>query len=173
MWICDTENASPHFREPGPPYANGLVRDAVTDPRPVVLFDGDCAFCNATVRWTVKRDPLARLRFAPLASDAARRVVALADPGRDFDSLPDAIVLADRDGVHTASTAVLRLTRHLRLPWPACALALLVPRPLRDAAYQVFARNRIRWFGRADACEIPPPSLAGRMLDADEVPGLE
>ncbi len=137
----------------------------VKDPRPVVLFDGDCAFCNATVRWTVKRDPLARLRFAPLGSAAAPRVVALADPGFDFDSLPDAIVLVDRGGVHTASTAVLRLVRHLRFPYPALAVALLVPRPLRDAAYRVFARNRLRWFGRADECEVPPPSLAARMLD--------
>ncbi len=135
------------------------------DPRPVVLFDGDCAFCNATVRWTVKRDPLARLRFAPLGSAAAPRVVALADPGFDFDSLPDAIVLVDRGGVHTASTAVLRLVRHLRFPYPALAVALLVPRPLRDAAYRVFARNRLRWFGRADECEVPPPGLAARMLD--------
>lgn len=145
----------------------------MNDPRPVVLFDGECAFCNATVRWTVRRDPLARLRFAPLASTAARRVVALSDPDCDFDSLPDAIVLADRGGVHTASTAVLRLTRHLRFPWPALALALVVPRPLRDAAYQAFASNRYRWFGREDACEIPPPSLAARYLDADEVPPAE
>ncbi len=143
------------------------------DPRPVVLFDGDCAFCNATVRWTVKRDPLARLRYAPLASDAARRVVALADPGRDFDALPDAIVLADRVGVHTESTAVLRLARYLRFPWPALGLALVVPRALRDAPYRLFARNRYRWFGRADACEIPPAGLAARMLDADEVPPSE
>ena len=136
------------------------------DPGPVVLFDGDCAFCDATVRWTVKRDPLARLRFAPLASDAARRAVALADPDCDFDALPDAIVLLDRAGVHTASTAVLRLVRHLRFPWPVLTLALLVPHPLRDAAYRVFARNRHRWFGRSDACDIPPPGLAARMLDA-------
>ncbi|MXX72422.1 MAG: DUF393 domain-containing protein [Gemmatimonadetes bacterium] len=146
------------------------VRGHVNDPRPVVLFDGDCAFCNATVRWTVKRDPLARLSFAPLASDAARRVVALGDPARDFDSLADAIVLGDGAGVPTASTAVLRLARHQRFPWPALAVALLVPRPLRDAAYQVFARNRRRWFGRADACEIAPPGLAARMLEADKVP---
>jgi len=154
----------------GPMAQISPVGGYVKDPRPVVLFDGDCAFCNATVRWTVKRDPLARLSFAPLASHAARRVVALAEPDLDFDSLPDAIVLADRDGVHTESTAVLRLARHLRLPWPALALALAVPRPLRDAAYQVFARNRYRWFGRADTCEIPPPGLAARMLDEDEVP---
>ena len=145
----------------------------MNDPRPVVLFDGDCALCNATVRWTVKRDPLARLRYAPLASEAARRVVALADPGLDFDSLPDAIVLADGDGVHTESTAVLRLARYLRFPWPVLILAMVVPRPLRDAGYRFVARNRLRWFGRADACEVPPPSLAARFLDADEVPERE
>ena len=140
------------------------------DPRPVVLFDGDCPFCNATVRWMVKRYPGARLRFAPLASGAARRVVALGDPRCDFDSLPDAILLVDRVGVHTASTAVLRLARHLRFPWPALALGLLVPRRLRDAAYRWLARNRYRWFGRADGCEIPPPALAAQMLDSAEAP---
>lgn len=170
MWFATCETTARIFANVVPLAQIPPVRGHVNDPRPVVLFDGDCAFCNATVRWTVKRDPLARLSFAPLASDAARRVVALGDPARDFDSLPDAIVLVDRAGVHTASTAVLRLARHLRFPWPALAVALLVPRPLRDAAYQVFARNRRRWFGRADACEIAPPGLAARMLEADKVP---
>ena len=65
---------------------------------------------------------------------------------------------------------MLRLARRLRFPWPALALALVVPRPLRDAAYRLFARNRYRWFGRTDACEIPPPGLEARMLDAHEIP---
>ena len=55
---------------------------------PVVLFDGDCSFRNATVRWTIRRDPLARLRFAPLRSAAARRAIALADADTDLDALP-------------------------------------------------------------------------------------
>ena len=138
------------------------------DSPPVVLFDGDCGFCNATVRWTVERDPLARLRFAPLRSAAARRTVALADPNADFDALPDTIVLADEGGVHTASTAVLRMARHLRLPYPVLSLALLVPRPLRDAAYRILARNRHRWFGRGTDCPLPPPGFASRFLDAEE-----
>ena len=136
---------------------------------PVVLFDGDCGFCSAAVRWTVERDPLARLRFAPLRSAAARRAVALADPDTDFDALPDALVLVDR-GVHTGSTGVLRMARHLRPPYPALALALIVPRPLRDAAYRVLARNRHRWFGHAGECPLPPPDLASRLLDEDGPP---
>ena len=133
----------------------------------VVLFDGDCGFCSATVRWTVERDPLARLRFAPIRSAAARRAVALADPDTDFDALPDAIVLVDRGGVHTASSAVLRMARHLRFPYPALTLALIVPRPLRDAAYRFFARNRHRWFGRGDECPLPPPGFASRFMDGE------
>ena len=135
---------------------------------PVVLFDGDCGFCNATVRWSVERDPLARLRFAPLRSAAARRTVALADPHTDFEALPDAVVLVDEGGVHTASTAVLRMARHLRSPYPVLSLALFVPRPLRDAVYRVLARNRRRWFRRAADCPLPSPGFASRFLDAEE-----
>ena len=140
----------------------------MNDSPPVVLFDGDCNFCSATVRWTVERDPLARLRFARLRSTAARRAVALADPHTDFDALPDTIVLVDEGGVHTASTAVLRMARCLRFPYPVLSLALLVPRPVRDAAYRVLARNRYRWFGRGGACPLPPPGLASRFLHEEE-----
>ncbi len=141
----------------------------VTDPRPVVLFDGHCNFCNGTVRWTATRDPLARLRFAPLRSGAARRTVALTDPHLDFDALPDSIVLVDRAGVHTASTALLRIARHLRFPYPALAsIARVVPRPLREAAYRAFARKRYGWFGRTDECPLPPPGIAARFLEEDE-----
>lgn len=139
----------------------------MNESHPVVLFDGDCGFCNATVRWSIRRDPLARLRFAPLRSATARRAVALADPHTDFDALPDTIVLVDRGGVHTASTAVLRMLRHLRFPYPALSLALIVPRPLRDAAYRILARNRHRWFGQGDECPLPPPGLASRFLEDD------
>lgn len=134
---------------------------------PVVLFDGDCGFCNATVRWAIDRDPLARLRFASLRSTAARRAVSLADPHTDFDALPDTIVLVEKGGLHTGSTAVLRLVRHLRFPYPALSLALFVPRPLRDAAYRLLARNRYRWFGRSEDCPLPPPAYASRFLDED------
>ena len=146
------------------------MRDSepTSDPRPVVLFDGHCNFCNGTVRWTARRDPLARLRFAPLRSAAARRAVALADPQLDFDALPDSLVLVDQAGVHTASTALLRSARPRRSPYPAlAALARIVPRPLRDAAYRAFARRRYRWFGRTDECPLPPPGFAARFLGED------
>lgn len=137
-------------------------------PLPVILFDGECNFCNATVRWTAERDKRKRLRFASLQSRAARRIVASADPEIDFETLPDSLVFVDEDGIHTDSAANLRIARHLRFPWSLLVLAQIIPRPLRDATYRFFARNRYRWFGRSDACPAPPPGLAARFLDTEE-----
>ena len=143
------------------------------DPRPVILFDGECNFCNATARWTASREKHKRLYFASLQSRAARRIIASTDPGIDFEALPDSLVFVDEEGIHTDSTANLRIARYLRFPWSLLVLARIIPRPLRDAAYRFFVRNRYRWFGRSDACPAPPPDLASRFLETEEDPSVD
>ena len=44
-------------------------------------------------------------------------------------------------------------------------VAIIVPRPLRDAIYAWIARNRYRWFGKRDQCLVPTPALRARFLD--------
>ena len=108
----------------------------MNDPRPVILFDGDCNFCNTAARRTAERDKHRRLHFARLQSPAARRIITFADPGIDFEALPDSMVFVDEDGIYTASTAALHIARYLRFPWPVFAVALAVPRFLRDPVYR-------------------------------------
>ncbi|MCA9582759.1 MAG: thiol-disulfide oxidoreductase DCC family protein [Myxococcales bacterium] len=136
---------------------------------PVVLFDGVCNLCNATVQWLIDKDGEGRFRFASLQSEAARDVLAEAGV-RDPSVLPDSIVLVDAAGVHVRSTAALRIGAVLGFPYNLGKVALLVPRPLRDAVYNIVARNRYRWFGRRDVCMRPTPELAARFLDAGEEP---
>ncbi len=128
----------------------------------VVLFDGVCNLCNGFVRFVVRRDRRGRVRFASLQSDAA--AVLLRGTAVDPAAL-DSIVLVDDDGVHLKSDAVLRVARVLDGAWPAMTAFRLVPRPVRDAAYDLVARNRYRWFGRRDECMVPTPELRRRFLD--------
>ena len=62
--------------------------------------------------------------------------------------------------------AAIRLARYLRWPWRLLGAAWIVPRPIRDHAYDWVARNRYRWFGRRDTCLVPTPALRSRFLDA-------
>jgi len=149
--------------------ANAGRRPVTADrAEPVLLFDGVCNLCNATIRWIIKRDAKQQFRFASLQSEAARRAVAEADPTIAFDSLPDSIVLIDQDGIHTHSAAALRVARRLGFPYSLATAWTVVPRPLRDAIYRLIARKRYRWFGRQDTCMVPAPGMADRFLDAAE-----
>jgi predicted DCC family thiol-disulfide oxidoreductase YuxK len=127
----------------------------------VILFDGLCNLCNGFVQFVIARDPHARFRFASLQSNAARQLMGSRTGRADA---PDSVVLVDGDCIFVRSTAALRICRGLRFPWPLLAAFGVVPRPLRDLAYDLVARHRYRWFGRRDACLIPTPALSARFL---------
>lgn len=128
----------------------------------VVLFDGVCNLCNASVQFILKRDVAGAFRFAALQSEAGRRL--LEGHGLPADALSTVVVVAD-GRAYTHSGAALRIARGLGGAWPALGALGVVPRFARDAAYRLVARNRYRWFGRRDECMLPTPELRARFLD--------
>ena len=103
----------------------------------VVLFDGVCNLCNGLVQFIIRRDPHARFRFAPLQQK---------DAGNSFTQnvklFPASVVLLEDGRKYERSAAVLRIARQLRAPWPLLFAFIIVPRPLRDWAYDLVARHR-------------------------------
>ncbi len=131
----------------------------------VMLFDGVCNLCNASVRWVLSRDHKQLFEFASLQSDAAHERLAEHLNEEEIATLPDSIILIDEDGVHTQSTAVLKIAKVLGFPYFFAAVFFILPRCLRDPIYRWIARNRYRWFGQQDTCMLPTPELADRFLD--------
>ncbi|MCI0573316.1 MAG: thiol-disulfide oxidoreductase DCC family protein [Myxococcaceae bacterium] len=128
----------------------------------VVLFDGVCNLCNGAVNFIIDRDPEARFRFASLQSPVGATL--LERHGLKVQAEPESMVLLEGGHLYVRSTAALRIARHLRGAWRLLYVLLLVPRPLRDAAYRFIARHRYRWFGRTEACRVPTPALRARFL---------
>jgi predicted DCC family thiol-disulfide oxidoreductase YuxK len=139
----------------------------------VVLFDGVCNLCNASVLFVIDRDPRGRFAFAPLQSEAAARLLAKrgyrgAGAGGAPGGVPGAalssVLLVEGDRVYERSTAALRVARRLAGAWPLLYAFVAVPRPIRDTVYDWIARNRYRWFGKGEACRIPTPELRARFV---------
>ena len=124
----------------------------------VVLYDGECGLCSRAVRVIIGRDRRAVFRFAALQSPRGlRECAAHGIVGRDT------LVLIEDGRAWTRSTAVLRIARHLRWPWPLAYAAIAVPRPLRDLAYRTVAANRQRW--SLASCRPPTADERARFLD--------
>jgi predicted DCC family thiol-disulfide oxidoreductase YuxK len=128
----------------------------------VVLFDGVCNFCNSTVSFIIERDPAGYFRFAALQSELAQRILA---DHRLPPGLFKNIVLLEEGICYTRSTAALRILRRLRSPLVLLYVLILVPRSIRDVAYDWFARHRYRWFGKRSECFIPSPEIRSRFLE--------
>lgn len=130
------------------------------DPR--LFYDGGCALCHGAVRFAVRRDRgRPPVRFSPIGGAAFER--AMAAQGRP--ELPDSLVVVTGAGeLLLRSEAALYLVRRAGGAWRwMAALAALVPRAARDAVYDLVARHRRRWFGRAEeACPVLPPALRDR-----------
>jgi predicted DCC family thiol-disulfide oxidoreductase YuxK len=128
---------------------------------PIVLFDGVCNFCNASVNFVIDHDRRRRIRFAALQSDTGQRL--LQHFGLRTDDF-DTSVLVENGRAYTKSAAALRIARNLGGWWSLLAILLAIPAFLRDAAYDVLARNRYRWFGKAETCRVPTPEVQDRFL---------
>jgi predicted DCC family thiol-disulfide oxidoreductase YuxK len=129
----------------------------------IVLFDGVCNFCSASVNFIIDRDPDAQFQFAPLQSDVAREL--LRERGVTLpEGDPESMVLLEGDRLSMRSTAALRIARRLRGPWKLSYGFIVVPALVRDALYRLVASYRYRLFGRSEACRVPTPELRARFL---------
>ncbi|WP_213421636.1 thiol-disulfide oxidoreductase DCC family protein [Bhargavaea massiliensis] len=129
----------------------------------IVLFDGTCNFCDKSVQFIIKRDPAGHFKYASLQSDIGQELREKYNIPKDVDSM----VLIERDKAYTKSTAALHIAKKLDGLWHLAFLFIVVPKPLRDRAYDYIAENRYKWFGKKteeEACRLPPRNIRERFL---------
>ncbi len=136
---------------------------------PIVLFDGVCNLCNASVQWIITHDRDNVFRFASLQSEFAKQELARRGVSVSLSS----VIVLDGERLLSHSDAAIAVAGALGLPWSLARGAKIVPRFIRDGVYNWIAKNRYRCFGTRDACMMPTPELRERFLDSDQAPKRE
>jgi predicted DCC family thiol-disulfide oxidoreductase YuxK len=128
---------------------------------PVILFDGVCNLCNASVQFIINRDPKAKFRFTSLQSDAGQIIL------KKFNLSAEklySVIVVDQDNVYDRSRAALEIARRLSGLWPLLYGFILVPPFIRNFVYDWISRNRYRWFGVRQECMMPTPNMKARFI---------
>jgi len=129
----------------------------IVETKFILLYDGLCGFCNRLVGFVLNRDHKKIFYFAPLDGDFADDL---------FDRHPnlkvlDSLIFVENSGledevVWLRSEAVRRIFGNLGGIWRIVGSMLSIfPKSFQDSGYDVFARNRYRWFGHYDTCKFP------------------
>lgn len=137
------------------------AENMIPDGRYLVIYDGVCNFCNGAVNFIVKRDHAERFVFSPMQTDFAQEMIkryAIETVGKDT------FLLIKNGHAYVWSNAALEISKDLSGIWSWCNFFRIIPRPFRDFIYRIFARNRIRLFGRTEQCVVPDQSLRKRFI---------
>jgi len=127
----------------------------------IILFDGVCNLCNASVNFIIDRDPESYFKFASLQQvGEIEELKAYEGEAQGLSS----IMLIDRGRVYKQSAAALRVARCMSGLWSMLYAFIIVPPFIRDWVYDIIAKNRYRWFGSQESCRVPEPHLRDRFL---------
>jgi predicted DCC family thiol-disulfide oxidoreductase YuxK len=119
--------------------------------QPILLFDGECGFCNKTVQFFLKNEnKKKKMHFAPIQSQegmALRKYF-------EIDDKIDSIILIKDHGAYIKSCAALRLGLYMKGLWPLVTGFVIIPPFLRNLVYDFIAKRRKKIFGRVESCAL-------------------
>ena len=134
---------------------------AINDHRHLIIFDGVCHFCNSSVNFIIARDPKGIFAFTPMQSTLAQSLI---EQYGVHNVGVDTFLLIKNGRCYIWTDAALEIAYDLTGYWHWFKVCKVVPRPIRDWCYRVFARNRYRLFGRSEHCMVPTPELLERFV---------
>jgi len=127
----------------------------------VILYDGVCIFCSRWIRFVATRDAAHRFRFTAIQSDYGTRLAKAFGINPDD---PDTNAIIHGGEAFFKSDAALTVLSALP-GWGWTRALFGVPKPLRNAVYNLVARNRYRIFGKYDECFVPHADMRARVLE--------
>ena len=127
----------------------------------VILYDGVCVFCSRWIRFVARRDVDRRFRFTPIQSAYGARLARAfgIDPAD-----PDTNAVIHGGVAYFKSDGALTVLSNLP-GWGWARAFRGVPKPLRDAVYNLVARNRYRIFGKYEECFLGDAGFRQRVLE--------
>ena len=127
----------------------------------LILFDGVCNLCNASVNFIIKHDQKKQFLFASLQSDAAKEILLQFRKKKiDFTS----IILIKNGVYYEKSTAALLISKQLNNGYKLIYFLIIIPKFIRDKIYMVISKNRYKWFGKKNTCMMPSNEIKDRFL---------
>jgi predicted DCC family thiol-disulfide oxidoreductase YuxK len=128
----------------------------------IILFDGVCNLCDASVHYVIKHDKNDLFRFVAIQSDLGQAI--LKHIGINQIHIDSVILYEPGVAYYYKSSAALEIAKGLEGIFTLATLFQILPTGVRDFIYDFVAKNRYKWYGKKEACLVPSPELLAKFL---------
>jgi predicted DCC family thiol-disulfide oxidoreductase YuxK len=128
----------------------------------IVLFDGVCNLCEASIVYVIKHDKKDIFRFVPLQSDLGQAI--LKHIGINPIHIDSVILYEPGVAYYYKSSAVVEIAKGLSGIFTWFTLFQILPTVFRDYVYDYVAKNRYKWYGKKQECLVPNKEVVSKFL---------
>ncbi|MGK8622664.1 thiol-disulfide oxidoreductase DCC family protein [Staphylococcus aureus] len=108
---------------------------------PIVYYDGNCIYCYNYVIWLIQHELPRNYQFATLKGEVGQQFFKQHPEAANKNS----VILQKGDRIYFESQAIIKLITALPNRTKLLGVGLwLVPKPVRNFGYRMFANNRNR-----------------------------
>lgn len=128
----------------------------------IILFDGICNLCDATVQYVIKKDVNDVFRFVAIQSELGQKII---DYIKVDTSQTDSIILyIPGKAYYVKADAAFNIAKDLEGLISLTSYLTILPNFLKNFGYDFVAKNRYKWYGKKDSCMMPTPELKSKFL---------
>ncbi len=126
------------------------------DSKRIVIFDGECAFCNASVVFIRKRNSKDNLWYCSSQSAIAKKLI---DTYQIEVAAEDSLIYLKAGKPYYFSSAALEIAKELDHFWAMLSFFLIIPKRIRDGVYRLIAKYRKSIMGTTESCSLESMQL--------------
>ena len=129
----------------------------------IILFDGVCNLCDATVQELIRKDKKDAFRFAALQSETGKEIVKYI--GIDTSKIDSIILYEPGKAYHIKAEAAIEIAKSIGGVYSLLGVFSVFPNWMKNSVYDFVARNRYKWYGKKESCMMPTPELKAKFLE--------
>ncbi len=137
------------------------MKDLPKDKK-IILFDGVCNLCEASVQFVIRHDKKDVFRFVALQSDLGQDIIQ--HIGIDSTKIDSIILYEPSIAYYYKAEAILKITHEIGGIYNLMNLFAIFPKAFSNYVYNYIAKNRYKWYGKKEVCMIPSPQLKAKFL---------
>jgi predicted DCC family thiol-disulfide oxidoreductase YuxK len=128
----------------------------------IILFDGVCNLCEASVQFIIKKDKKDIFRFVAIQSDLGQEIIK--NIGIDTSKIDSIVLYEPGKAYYYKSEAALKIAKDLGGMVTIFSIFSFLPKSISNLVYDFIAKNRYKWYGKKESCMIPTPELKAKFL---------
>ena len=117
-----------------------------------ILFDSKCNLCSKTVKRVMKLDKNKLFTFISNNSEYGKNIIK--KNNLNFITTETIVLFTTEEEFLIKSDAAISIAVKLNPLFVIFKLLFVIPKVIRDKVYDYVAKNRYKWFGENDNCEI-------------------